>query len=53
MPANVTKSARSSGAEDDQLRDFQAGGLAEMRPTLGGTYSVHHSDEIIKNLKAT
>jgi hypothetical protein len=50
MTANVTKSARKSGA--DRFRDFQPCGLAEMRPTFGGTYSVHHPDEFIKNLKA-
>jgi hypothetical protein len=53
MHANVTKSARISGAKDDQLRDFQQCGVAEMRPSFEGTYSVHHSDEIIKNLNAT
>jgi hypothetical protein len=53
MTANVTKSAISSGAEDDQLREFQPCGLAEMSPMFGGIYSVHHPDEIIRNLKAT
>jgi hypothetical protein len=53
MPANVTKSARNSGAKDDQFRDIHPCDLAEMGTTFGGTYSVHHPDEIIRNLKDT